>query len=106
MPSGPSASRRSSRSRAAGAYGGVVFSVHSRAVGAVFDDIVAFFRPTYSHVREEKQRLELTREEDGDAALPLRLGGAEVRLRVPEGYEPPSGPRRHEPPRDSQGLVV
>ena len=83
-----------------------MFWVHSRAVGAGFDDIVAFFRPTYSHVREEKQRLELTREEGGDAAPPLRLGSAEVRLRVPEGYEPPNGPRRHDPPRESQGLVV
>ncbi|WP_345203350.1 DUF6191 domain-containing protein [Fodinibacter luteus] len=85
-----------------------MFSVGSRAVGAVFDDLVAFFRPTYSHVREEKQRLELTREDAGDTAPPLRRGadGVAVRLAVPPGYEPPNGPRRGDPPSDSRGLVV
>lgn len=83
-----------------------MFWVRSRAIGAVFDDIVAFFRPSYSHVREEKQRLELTREEAGDAAPPLRLGGAEVRMSVPPDYEPPHGPRRDEEPRDSQGFLL
>jgi hypothetical protein len=84
-----------------------VFTVRSRAIGAVFDELVAFFRPTYSHVREEKQRLDLMREEEGDAAPPLRLGDVEVRLSVPTGYEAPSGPRRRtEPPSDSRGIVV
>ena len=46
-----------------------VFSVRSRAIGSVFDELVAFFRPTYAHVREEKQRLDLMREEEGDAGF-------------------------------------
>lgn len=84
-----------------------MFWVRSRAISAVFDELVAFFRPTYSHVREEKQRLDLMREEEGDAAPPLRIGETEVRMSVPDGYEPPSGPRRHtEPPPDSRGIVV
>ena len=84
-----------------------VFSVKSRAIGSVFDELVAFFRPTYAHVREEKQRLELTREEEGDGA-PQRLpGGGQVRMTVPVGYEPPAGPRRpRQEPRDSQGLTT
>ena len=84
-----------------------MFSVRSRAIGSVFDELVAFFRPTYAHVREEKQRLDLMREEEGDAAPRLRIGETEVRMSVPEGYEPPSGPRRptQEPP-DSRGIVV
>ena len=85
----------------------VVFTVRSRAIGTVFDELVAFFRPTYSHVREEKQRLDLIREEEGDAAPRLRVGEAEVRLSVPEGYQAPSGPRRPtEQPPDSRGIVV
>ena len=83
-----------------------MLSVRSRAFGAVFDDIVAFFRPTYSHVREEKQRLELTREEDGDAAPPLDPGGGQVRLTLPPDYEPPSGPNRSVTPTDSPGAVL
>ena len=84
-----------------------MFSVRSRAIGSVFDELVAFFRPTYAHVREEKQRLDLMREEEGDAAPPLLLGDAEVRMRVPPGYQPPHGPRRHtEPPPDSRGITV
>ena len=53
----------------------------------MFDDIVTFFRPTYAHVREEKERLELTREEAGDAAPPLRLGDALVTMSVPKDYD-------------------
>lgn len=84
-----------------------VFSVRSRAIGSVVDELVAFFRPTYAHVREEKQRLDLMREEEGDAAPPLLLGDAQVRMRLPPGYRPPHGPRRRgEPPPDSRGLVV
>jgi hypothetical protein len=84
-----------------------MFSVRSRAIGSVFDELVAFFRPTYAHVREEKQRLDLTREEEGDAAPTLRLGDTQVRMSVPADYEPPQGPRRHrEVPRDSQGFTV
>jgi hypothetical protein len=85
----------------------VVFTVRSRAIGAIFDELVAFFRPTYSHVREEKQRLDLIREEEGEAAPPLRIGETEVRMSLPQGYEPPSGPRRPtEEPPDSRGIVV
>ena len=79
----------------------------SRAIGSVFDELVAFFRPTYAHVREEKQRLDLTREEEGDAGPRLRVGEAEVRMSVPDGYRAPSAPRRPtEPPPDSRGIVV
>lgn len=80
--------------------------VRSRAVGAVFDDLVAYCRPTSSYVREEKLRLELTREDAGDAGPPLRLGEALVRMSIPEGYEPPAGPRDRSAPRDSQGLAI
>ena len=84
-----------------------VFSVRSRAIGSVFDELVAFFRPTYAHVREEKQRLDLMREEEGDAAPRVRIGEADVRMSVPEDYRPPQGPRRPtEPPPDSRGIVV
>ena len=83
-----------------------MFSVQSRAFGAVFDDLVAFFRPTYSHVREEKLRLELTREEAGDAAPLLRLGGVRVTMSVPKDYEPPRGRARARHPRDSHGSIV
>ena len=84
-----------------------VFSVRSRAIGSVFDELVAFFRPTYAHVREEQQRLELSREEEGDAAPERLPGGTEVRLSIPASYEPPAGPRRRdEPPPDSRGIVV
>ena len=84
-----------------------MFSVKSRAIGSVFDELVAFFRPTYAHVREEKQRLDLTREEEGDAGPRLRVGEAEVRMTVPQGYQAPSGPRRPtEEPPDSRGIVV
>ena len=84
-----------------------VFSVRSRAIGSVFDELVAFFRPTYAHVREEKQRLDLMREEEGDAAPPVRIGEADVRMSVPEDYQAPHGPRRPtEPPPDSRGIVV
>jgi Family of unknown function (DUF6191) len=84
-----------------------MFSVRSRAIGSVFDELVAFFRPTYAHVREEKQRLELMREEEGDAGPRLRIGDSEVRMSVPQGYQPPSGrrPPIAEPP-DSRGIVV
>jgi hypothetical protein len=84
-----------------------VFSVRSRAFGSVFDELVAFFRPTYAHVREEKQRLDLMREEEGDAGPRLRVGESEVRVSVPEGYHAPRGPRRPtEEPPDSRGIVV
>lgn len=83
-----------------------VSSGRSRAVGAVFDDLVTFFRPTYTHVREEKQRLELTREEAGDAAPPLRLGDALVTMSVPKDYQAPAAARGRVTPRDSQGLAV
>jgi hypothetical protein len=73
-----------------------VFSVRSRAVGAVFDELVTFFRPTYSHVREERQRLELMREEEGDAA-PRLVGGVRVDVTVPQGYQAPPGRRRRAP---------
>lgn len=52
-----------------------------------------FFRPTYSHVREEKQRLLLTREEIGDGAPPLRVGGVQVTVFLPKDYQPPEGAR-------------
>jgi len=81
--------------------------VRSRAFGSVFDELVAFFRPTYAHVREEKQRLDLMREEEGEAAPSLRVGESEVRMSVPQGYQGPCGPRRRtEPPPDSRGIVV
>jgi hypothetical protein len=84
-----------------------MFSVRSRAIGSVFDELVAFFRPTYAHVREEKQRLELMREEEGEGGPRLTVGEAEVRMSVPKGYEAPHGPRRAtEPPPDSRGIVV
>jgi hypothetical protein len=84
-----------------------VFSVASRAFGSVFDELVAFFRPTYVHVREEKQRLDLMRDEEGEGVPRLTVGDAQVRMRVPEGYVAPTGPRRpsKEPP-DSRGIVV
>ena len=75
-------------------------------MGAVFDDLVTFFRPTYAHVREEKQRLELTREEAGDAAPQLRLGDALVTMSVPKDYEAPAAARGRGTPRDSRGLAV
>jgi len=84
-----------------------VFSVNSRTIGSVFDELLAFFRPTYAHVREEKQRLDLNREEPGDAGPRLRVGESEVTMSLPPDYEPPSGPRRPtEPPPDSRGIVV
>ena len=84
-----------------------VFSVRSRAIGSVFDELVAFFRPTYAHVREEKQRLDLMREEEGDAAPGCASGRPRSGCRVPEGYQAPSGPRRPtEEPPDSRGIVV
>ena len=83
-----------------------MFSVRSRAVGAMLDEIITFLRPSYAHVREEKQRLELFREEEGDAAPPLVLGDARVRMSVPKDYEPPSNSRERETPRDSQGLII
>ncbi len=84
-----------------------MFSVNSRSIGSVFDELLAFFRPTYAHVREEKQRLDLMRDEEGEGAPRLMVGGAQVRMRVPEGYLAPTGPRRpsKEPP-DSRGIVV
>lgn len=72
----------------------------------MFDELVAFFRPTYSYVREEKLRLELTREDAGDATPRLNGGDAQFTMSIPEDYEPPSGPRVRGTPRDSQGLVV
>ena len=84
-----------------------VFSVTSRAFGSVFDELVAFFRPTYAHVREEKQRLDLTREEEGDAGPPAARRRGRGPDAVPEGYQAPSGPRRPtEEPPDSRGIVV
>ena len=84
-----------------------MFSVSSRSIGSVFDELVAFFRPTYAHVREEKQRQDLMREEAGDAGPRLRVGESEVTMSVPPDYVPPSGPRPPtEPPPDSRGIVV
>ena len=84
-----------------------MFSVNSRSIGSVFDELLAFFRPTYAHVREEKQRLDLTREEQGDAGPRLRVGESEVTMSRAPDYEPPSGPRRPtEPPPDSRGIIV
>ena len=84
-----------------------MFSVRSRAIGSVFDELVAFFRPTYAHVREEKQRLDLMREEEGDAGPRLRVGEAEVRMSVPEGYQAAQRPATpHRGPPDSRGIVV
>ena len=81
--------------------------MRSRSIGSVFDELVAFFRPTYAHVREEKQRLDLMREEEGEAAPRLRVGESEVTMSVPVDYEAPRGPRRPtEPPPDSRGIVV
>jgi hypothetical protein len=83
-----------------------MFSVRSRAFGAVFDDIVAFFRPTYSHVRQEKQRLELTREEADDASPLRHVGGGHVRVMIPPDYEPPAGLLKRAIPRESQGIAL
>jgi hypothetical protein len=83
-----------------------MFSVRTRSFGAVFDDIVVFFRPTYSHVREEKQRLELTREEPGAAAPSEHLAAGPVRMRIPPDYEPPGVQRGRAATLDSHGTAV
>lgn len=83
-----------------------MFSLRTRSLGAVFDDIVVFFRPTYSHVREEKQRLELTREEPGDAAPSVRLGAGRVRMRIPPDYGSPEARRGRAATQDSHGTAV
>jgi hypothetical protein len=82
----------------------VVFTV-ARAVGAVVDDVLAFLRPSVVHVREERQRLELMPEEEGDADRPL-AGDPSFELRVPADWKPPSGPRPRELPYDSRGIEV
>jgi hypothetical protein len=83
-----------------------VFSVASRSVGAVFEELAAFFRPSIIHVREERERLELMRDEEGDAAG--RLGGNRggLSVTVAADWDGPRGPRRDEPPLDSRGLVT
>ena len=85
-----------------------VFSVRSRAIGSVFDELVAFFRPTYAHVREEKQRLDLMREEEGDAAPPAaRRGGRGQDVACRRATRPPAAlvaPPSSRP--DSRGIVV
>jgi hypothetical protein len=77
----------------------------ARAIGAVVDDVLAFLRPSVVHVREERQRQELMRDEEGDADHPL-TGEPALRLRVPAGWEAPQGPRRREPAYDSRGIEV
>ena len=81
--------------------------MNSRSFGSVFDELVAFFRPTYAHVREEKQRLDLMREEEGEPGPRLRVGDVRGHgCRCPD-YVPPSGPRPPtEQPPDSRGIVV
>jgi hypothetical protein len=85
-----------------GAYHRGVFP-GARAVGAVVDDVLAFLRPSVVHVREERQRLELMRDEEGDADHPL-AGDRSLVLRVPAGWQAPHGPRRREPAYDSRGI--
>ena len=77
----------------------------ARAVGAVVDDVLAFLRPSVVHVREERQRLELMREEEGDADRPL-AGDPPFELRVPSGWQAPCGPRREPRSYDSRGIAV
>ena len=83
-----------------------MFTVRTRSFGAVFDDIVVFFRPTYSHVREEKQRLELTREEPGDAASSVHLAAGRVRMSIAPDYEPPGAHRGRAATLVSHGTAV
>ena len=83
-----------------------MFSVRARSFGAVFDDIVVFFRPTYSHVREGKQRLELAREEPGNAAPSVHLAAGRVRMRLPPDYEAPGAHRGRAAPVDPHGTAV
>jgi hypothetical protein len=83
-----------------------MFSLRTRSFGAVFDDIVVFFRPTYSHVREEKQRLELTREEPGDDAPSGPLAAGRVRMTIPPDYESPGAQRGRAATQDSHGTSV
>ncbi len=77
----------------------------ARAVGAVVDDVLAFLRPSVVHVREERQRLELMRDEEGDADQPL-AGDHSLVLRVPAGWQAPRGPRPRELAYDSRGIEV
>lgn len=83
-----------------------MFSVASRSVGGVFEELVAFFRPSVVHVREERERLELMRDEEGDAARPLGGDRGGLSVTVAPGWDGPRGPRHEEPPLDSRGLVV
>ncbi len=66
-------------------------------MGAVFDELLTFFRPTHVHVREERERLELLRDTAGDAGPRLRVGDTEVTLTVPEDYDGPRAPRGRAP---------
>ena len=72
----------------------------------MFDELVTFLRPTYSHVREEKLRLELTREDASDAAPRLHGIGPQFSILVPESYEPPSGAHVRRIVSDSQNPVL
>jgi hypothetical protein len=76
----------------------------ARTVGAVLDDVLAFLRPSIVHVREERQRLELTREEPGDAGRRLCGDGGGLSVREPTGWEAPRGPRRRDLSYESRGI--
>ncbi len=78
--------------------------LRSRGVGAVFEELIALFRPSVVHVREERERLELMREEEGDASRRLGDDAHGVRVSVPAGWEAPRGPRRREDAYDSRGI--
>jgi hypothetical protein len=84
----------------------VVF-IRTGGFAAALDEVLAFLRPSVVHQREERQRLELSRDEEGDAGPGLpgdpRYG---VSLSVPEGYVAPSGPRVERAEADSRGIVV
>lgn len=86
-------------------YPEVVF-LGSRAVGAVVDDVLVFLRPSVVHVREERQRLELMRDEEGDADRRLGTDAAGISLTVLASWRAPRGPRRREHRYDSRGITL
>lgn len=77
----------------------------ARALGSVVDDLLAFLRPSVVHVREERQRLELMRDEEGDADRPLD-GDPSLVLRVPGSWQAPRRHRRPDTAYDSRGIEV
>ncbi len=81
--------------------------IRTGGFAAALDDILSFLRPSQVHVREERQRLELTRDEEGDAGAPLPGDErSRLSLSVPSGYVAPRGPRVEQPEADSRGIVV